>query len=433
MRRRVVRGPLIALLVALALVGTLATPAAAELDSAVLTTEVTFGSGITFHMEMPHAAAEPAGVEVRYGLPDSIVVRRSAAEFAVADGLLRATYAWEPRDPLVVGTEVEYRFVIRSADGSESRTAPAAVTYVDATLPWTTASEGLVEIWYYAGGEAVEADARAGIRAALEILRDSFGAELERPTRLFLYADIATMRRDLGGGASPWVGGAAIADLNVTVLHAPVVNRDSLDLQATVAHEITHIVLEHRTHNSFGGLPAWLHEGLATTVEAEITERFSYGDIMTRLVAEGNFVSLRGITGSFPADSQAAVNAYAQSNSLVTYIIETWGREGVAALLEAYAGGVSDDEAVQAALGVSLQELDRAWLGTHGVVSPTFESLAQPEVAVAMASPDGEGSSPAGPAPEPVAAAAVAFALVAAAATVLLVRRGRVARGYARH
>ncbi len=432
MRRRVVRGPLAAMLVALALVATLATSAAAELDSAVLTTEVNFGSGITFHLEAPHASAEPAGVEVRYGLPDSIVVRRSAAEFAVADGLLRATYAWEPRDPLVVGTEVEYRFVIRGADGSETRTAPAAVSYVDATLPWTTASEGLVEIWYYAGGEAIEADARAGIRTSLEILRDSFGAELERPTRLFLYADIATMRRDLGGGASPWVGGAAIADLNVTVLYAPVVNRDSLDLQATVAHEITHIVLEHRTHNAFGGLPAWLHEGLATTVEAEIKERFAYDDIMTRLVEQDNFVSLRGITGSFPADSRAAVNAYAQSNSLMTYIIETWGRAGVAALLEAYAGGVSDDEAVQAALGVSLQELDRAWLGTHGVVSPTFGSLAQPEVA-ALAPPDGEGAPPAQPAPNPVVAAAAAIALVAAAATVLLVRRGRVARGYARH
>lgn len=433
MSRRVLRRPLVALLVALALVGTWTTSAAAELDAAVLTTDVEFGSGITFRLEMPHAAAEPAGVEVRYGLPDSIVVRRSAAEFAVADGLLRASYAWEPRVPLLVGTEVEYRFVIRGADGSETRTAPAAVSYVDATLPWTTASEGLVEIWYYAGGEAIEADARAAIRAALDILRNSFDAELERPTRLMLYADIAQMRRDLGGGTSPWVGGAAIADLNVTVLHAPTVNRDPLDLQAIVAHEITHIVLEHRTHNSFGGLPAWLHEGLATTVEAEIKERFPYGDIMTRLVDENDFVSLRGITGSFPADSRAAVNAYAQSNSLVTYIIETWGRGGIAKLLEAYAGGVSDDEAVRAALGVSLEELDRAWLGTHGVENPTFESLTQPEVAVAMASPDGDGASPTRPAPNPVVATATAFAVIAAAATALLVRRGRVARGYARY
>ncbi|MCY4112410.1 MAG: peptidase MA family metallohydrolase [Chloroflexi bacterium] len=433
MRRRVVRAPLVAMLVALALVGAWTTSAAAELDSAVLTTDVEFGTGITFRLEMPHAAAEPASVEVRYGLPDSIVVRRSAAEFSVADGLLRAAFAWEPRDPLVVGTEVEYRFVVRSADGSETQTAPAAVSYIDATLPWTTASEGLVEIWYYAGGEAVEMDARAGIRAALDILRDSFGAELERPTRLMLYADIAQMRRDLGGGTSAWVGGAAIADLNVTVLHAPVVNRDPLDLQATVAHEITHIVLEHRTHNSFGGLPAWLHEGLATTVEAEIKERFAYGDIMTRLVDEDNFVSLRGITGSFPADSQAAVNAYAQSNSLVTYIIETWGREGIADLLEAYAGGVSDNEAVQAALGISLDELDRAWLGTHGVDSPTFSALTQPEIAGATAPPDGEGTPPARPAPDPVVAAAAALAVIAAAATVLLVRRVRVARGYARY
>lgn len=433
MRRRFIRGPLVAMLVALALVGAWTAPAAAEVDAAVLATDVNFGTGITFRLEMPHADAAPAGVEVRYGLPDGIVVRRSTAEFTVADGLLRAAYAWEPRVPLVVGTEVEYRFVIRSADGSEIRTAPAAVSYFDVTLPWTTASEGLVEIWYYAGGEAVETDARAGIRAALDIMRHSFGAELERPTRLILYADIGHMRRDLGGGASPWVGGAAIADLNVTVLHAPAADRDPLDLQATVAHEITHIVLEHRTRNPFGGLPAWLHEGLATTVEAEINERFAYGDIMTRLVAQGDFVSLRGITGSFPADSRAAVNAYAQSNSLVTYIIETWGQEGVARLLEAYAGGVSDDEAVQAALGISLDELDRAWLGSYGVESPSFGSLTQPEVAAAMAPPDGEGTPPARSTSEPVVAAAAALAVMAASVGTLLIRRRRIARGYARY
>ena len=210
-------------------------------------------------------------------------------------------------------------------------------------------------------------------------------------------------------------------------------NRDPLDLQATVAHEITHIVLEHRTQNSFGGLPAWLHEGLATTVEAEITERFPYDDIMTRLVDQDDFVSLRGITGSFPAAGQAAVNAYAQSNSLVTYIIETWGSEGIAELLEAYAGGVSDDEAVREALGVSLEELDRGWLGTYGVESPSFGSLTQPGLAAGVTPPDGEGTPPVHPAPDPVVAAAAALAVVAAAAALLLVRRGRIARGFARY
>lgn len=430
---RAVRRPLAALLVALALIGAGITSAAADVDSAVLTADVEFGDGITFRLEMPHAAAEPAGVEVRYGLPDGIVVRRSPAVVELADGVLRATYAWEPRIPLVVGTEIEYRFVIRSGDGPESRTAPATVTYIDATLPWTIASEGLVDIWYYAGGEAIEADARTGIRAAVDELRHSYEAELERPTRLILYADVARMRQDLGGGTSPWVGGAAIAELNVTVLYAPAENRNPLDLQATVAHEITHIVLEHRTQNSFGGLPAWLHEGLATTVEATIAERFPYDDIMTRVVAQDEFVSLRGITGSFPAAGQAALNAYAQSNSLVGYIIETWGQEGVARLLAAYAGGVSDNEAVQEALGVSLDELDRAWLGTYGVESPTFASLTLPEVAAAVVPPDSHATPSATPNVGPVATAGAALAVMAASVTMLLLRRRRLARGYARH
>ncbi len=433
MRRRAVRGPLAALLVALALLGAGVTATAADVDVAVLTADVDFGDGITFRLKMPHDAAEPAGVEVRYGLPDGIVVRRSPAAVELADGILRATYAWEPRIPLVVGTEIEYQFAIRSGDGTETRTAAATVSYIDAALPWTTASEGLVEIWYHAGGEAIEADARAGIRAALDVLRHSFGAELERPTRLMLYADIARMRQDLGGGASPWVGGAAIAELNVTVLYAPTESRDPLDLQATVAHEITHIVLEHRTENSFGSLPAWLHEGLATTVESTISERFPYDDLMTRIVAQDEFVSLRGITGSFPAAGQAALNAYAQSNSLVGYIIETWGQEGVARLLEAYAGGVSDNEAVQEALGVSLDELDRAWLGTYGVESPTFTSLTQPNVAAAVVPPDSDRTAPATPDAGSLAAAAAALAVVAVSATMLQLRRRRLARGYARY
>lgn len=432
--RRIIRAPFLAMLVALALVGAaIGSAAAADLESAVLTADVEFGTGITFSLEMPHDAAEPAGVEVRYGLPNGIVVRRSPADFEVADDVLRASYAWEPRIPLVAGTQVEYRFLVRSDDGSETRTAAATANYIDASLAWTTANEGKVEIWYYAGGEAIEADARAGIRAALNILRDSFGAELKRPTRLILYADIERMRRDLGGGTSPWVGGAAIAEFNVTVLHAPVENRNPLDLQATVAHEITHIVLEHRTGNSFGSLPAWLHEGVATTVESEIVARFPYDDIMTRIVARDEFVSLRGITGSFPAASRAALNAYAQSNSLVGYIIATWGREGIAQLLEAYAGGVSDNEAVQAALGVSLDELDRAWLGTYGVESPSFASLTRSGLAAAMVPPGDEGTPPATPAPSLAAAVAAAIAVIATAATVLLVRRGRLARGYARH
>ncbi len=422
------------MLVALALIGAGMSPAAAaDGETALLSAEVEFGAGVTFSLEMPHDGPEPAGVEVRYGLPGSIVVRRAAAEFQWANGVVRASHTWEPRIPLVAGTEIEYRFVVNSADGPVARTGPSSVSYIDATLPWTVASEGLVEIWIYDGGEAVQADARIGIRAALEALANRFDAHLERPTRLILYADIARMRQDLGGGTSPWVGGAAIAEFNVTVLFAPVENRNPFDLQATVAHEMTHIVLEHRTDNPFGGLPAWLHEGLATTVESDLVERFPYADIMTRVVEQDEFVSLRGITGSFPAAGRAALNAYAQSNSLVAYIIEEWGDEGIAQLLAAYAGGVSDDEAVQAALGVSLAELERAWLGAHGVENPAFAALTQPNVRVAPPTSGGDGAPPATPAPNLVAASAATLAIMATVAALVLVRRTRVARGYARY
>ena len=422
------------MLVALALIGAGMSPAAAaDGETALLAADVEFGAGVTFSLEMPHDGPEPAGVEVRFGLPGSIVVRRAAAEFQWANGVLRASHTWEPRIPLVAGAEIEYRFVVNSADGPVARTGPSSVSYIDATLPWTVASEGLVEIWIYDGGEAVEADARIGIRAALEALANRFDAHLERPDTPHPLRRHRAHAPGLGRGRQSMGWRRRHRRIQRHRAGRPVENRNPIDLQATVAHEMTHIVLEHRTDNPFGGLPAWLHEGLATTVESDLVERFPYADIMTRVVEQDEFVSLRGITGSFPAAGRAALNAYAQSNSLVTYIIEEWGDEGIAQLLAAYAGGVSDDEAVQAALNVSLAELERAWLGAHGVENPAFAALTQPNARAAPPTSAGDAAPPATPAPNLVTASAATLAIMATVAALVLVRRTRDARGYARY
>ena len=389
--RRMVLTPGLALALALALVGAGRAPIVAALEGATIDADVDFGRAITFRLEAPFDGRSPDGIEVRFGLPGSIVIRRAAATFELTDGMLRASHTWEPRAPLVVGAEIGYHFVLRASDGEIDRSEAARVIYIDSNLSWERVTAGDVEIWYHAGGESVEADARFGIRTALDVMSSRFGAELERQTRLILYDDVNLMREALGGGSSPWVAGAAIPDFNVTVLHASAGKRDSLDLSAKVAHEITHIVLEHRTQNSFGGLPAWLHEGLATTVESEILHRFPYANIMATAVERDEFVSLRGITGSFPAHGNRALQAYAQSNSLVTYIIDVWGDEGIAQLLDAYAGGVSDNDALIEALGISLDDLERDWLGAYGVDDP---ALTRPDTTAPLELTGDDGMRP---------------------------------------
>src|SRR5690606_42158048 len=67
--------------------------------------------------------------------------------------------------------------------------------------------------------------------------------------------------------------------------------------------------------------------------------------------------------------SSDLVLAYAESESIVRFLIETKGEDATAALLAVFQEGVSYDDAVQRALGVSLDQLDqewKAWLGYQG-------------------------------------------------------------------
>ena len=388
------------------------------LERAELSAEIDFGSEIEFSLAVPWTEAEPRAVEVRFGLPESVVTNRAEADFAIRQGVLEATHRWRLRGTVVPGADIRYEFAIVTADGERALTAPALVTYVDLALPWTQAREGPVEIWYYAGGEGLESDARAGIRSALTLLQEDFGVEPTRATRLVLYADILRMREALGGGTSPWVGGAALADFGVIVLHAAADRAYRQDLAAVIAHELTHIVIEHATENPFGRVPAWLHEGLATVVESSVFERFPYDEIVADAVARNEFVSLRGITGTFPANNRRAIQAYAQSHSLVQHIIDRWGAGSIKQLLDAYAGGVTDGEAVTAALGVTLAELEEGWLASLGVENPSFAALAGTEAPTGA--PPAEATGPTLPGPEQVGAVIASAAVVSAVVTVLV-------------
>ncbi len=429
LRERVGAALLVAVLAAAGFA--LASPVLAvpSLHGARIRADIDFGRTITFALSVPWTEPAPAAVDVRFGLPGGIVVNRRSADFSVDGGVLRASHAWPTRSDIVPGAEIEYQFFIDTTEDGTLVTPPVRLTYIDSSLPWRRTTDGQVEIWYHDGGRELEDDARVGARGVLQLMRDRYGVELRRPTRLMLYADADRMRAALGGGTSPWVGGAAIAEFNVIVLHAEPEPRFRSGLAALIAHELTHIVIEHATENPYGAVPAWLHEGLATVTEAVVFERFPYDEIVADAVASNEFVSLRGITGTFPANNRRAVQAYAQSNSLVDYIEDRWGAAGVTDLLEAYSGGRSDAEAVLAALGVTLDVLEHDWLASLGVEAPTYAALTDPDSTLVAASLD---SPPASDAPPGVQEAAPLLLAGAAVVGLVVTVRWLAGLGWAR-
>jgi hypothetical protein len=67
------------------------------------------------------------------------------------------------------------------------------------------------------------------------------------------------------------------------------------------------------------------------------------------------------LCASFPADSGSAFLAYAQSQSFVTYIRDSFGASGLSRLTGTYSDGFECDLGATKALGSSLGQLDSRW------------------------------------------------------------------------
>ena len=371
-----------------------------QLEEAAQTAEIEFGEAINFKLIASWDGPEPARVTVLFGLPDapSRIFENVAPQ--VGGGELTAGHRWEVASALVPGAEIEYHWRITDADGLIFATAPSRIMYQDSSLPWKRIGEEVVEIMWYEGNDEFGQMALDAATGALARIRDNFDVDLVRPTRIVLYADIDMMHSALGGGTSPWAAGQAIIPFNTIVLHAPV---STPELDILIAHELAHIVIGQITENPFSSPPAWIHEGIATYIESAGDPRFDYDGIVERAVRNGSLISLRGLTSTFPASNTRAILAYAESNSLIRFVIDKYGKESVRGLLDAYREGVTDDEAVQRTLNVSFAELEALWMD-H--IDPSRQPAVNPEASTPQ-SPQVTNTPTPTPLPTPTAIAAL--------------------------
>ncbi len=341
-----------------------------------LAVDIAVGTSVTFHLNIPWSTPPPTTVSVLFGLPNSNVRHRGTAAFAVQDRRLSATYQWQPRGSIVPGVEIQYAFEIVSPTET-SQTGYATFTYIDRTLDWNIVTVDSVELWLQSPRAGLTSETRTAVIKALSVLKSDFNLSLTRPIRIVLYTDGARMREDLGGGTRGWVGGVADADLNVILLDG-----EMHGLSEAIAHELTHVVIDHATENPFGRVPSWLHEGLATVIETQVGFNSPpYNEIMASIATCEQFVSLRGLTGSFPASDARAIAAYAQSHSLVNFVIDRWGQPAIREILDAYSTGVTDDQAIQQVLGIPLDDLEAAWTQNLAGIPSTSPPSPPPIVA----------------------------------------------------
>jgi hypothetical protein len=157
----------------------------------------------------------------------------------------------------------------------------------------------------------------------------------------------------LSGLLPEWGGGGTIG-ANLIVI--PTTFKPFLDqsFSQITRHELVHAVLAR----SYPGvdIPRWFHEGVAMTLSGEIS--FEENVVVSKAIFAGSLMELSWVDSVNGFGRNRADLAYARSHLAVQFLIEQYGMETIAEILQAAQRTGSFWQGMRAVLSISPQEFD---------------------------------------------------------------------------
>jgi len=389
-------------------------PASAQepLLDARLDTSVDFPHLLTFHLEAqaPFVIEE---AEVRYSIEQlTCGIGTSTGTAEVSPGTsIDVSWEWDLRDSggLPVGATINYSWVV-SGNGQSLETLPETITFDDPRHDWQMISGKHTQILWYQGNDAFAEDLLNAAERGARQLAETTGVTPAKPVSIRIYDSPAAMQETVLF-SQEWAGGVAFPRHGVVVMG---INTGNLVWgRNAMVHEMTHVVLGQSTFTCGTSLPAWLDEGLAVYNEGPVAPLFSR--TLDDAISTDSAFTVRGIAGSFPTLEDDAILAYAESRSIVAFLIDTYGPKKMNDLLEAFPRLATIERALEEVYGFDSVGLQAVWRESVGLPPhlsvtkiepepiPTIPALGLPQQ---QTTPDAE-STPT-PTPTPTATAAAA-------------------------
>jgi len=313
------------------------------------------------------------------------VVSEGWADFTPAS-MVEANWVWDMRNAgLPPGAEVIYWWMIEDADGNRFETSPDIMNFDDDRYLWqsltSTAPQGSeMSLFWYEGSDSFARELMDTCEEGLARLTQDIGTYPERPINIYIYAS----DNDLKGAMifpQEWTGGVAFTAFSTIAIG---ISPSELDWgKKALLHELTHLVVHQATFSPYGQLPLWLDEGLAMYNEGELDPVLrSY---LEEAIAEDELISVRSLCSPFSAYSEKASLSYAQSYSLVEYLLDNYGQDSMLDLLAILREGSTYDEALTEVYGFDIDGLDARWRATltsYAVIASEDGQSGTSEIAV---------------------------------------------------
>jgi len=257
------------------------------------------------------------------------------------------------------GTEIDYWWTIKDTAGNKLQTSTNHYIVVDNHHTWNELTQGMINLYWYGQNQSFGQTIMSEAQTALTTLANDTGAIPNETINISVYTSAQDYTASVMG-APEWSGGEELSQYNsVLVIIRP--NALDSDLSA-VAHELTHVIVNQITFNPYNSIPFWLNEGLAVHIQ------FSNGNIPSQFtsalsngIATNTLISIRSLSDPFSAYADKANLSYAESVSIVTYLIDQYGAAKMNQFLTNFEQGMAYDDALQANYGFNMDGLYTQW------------------------------------------------------------------------
>lgn len=326
---------------------------------------VAFPFSITFNLEA-ESSAQIIDIDIEYRVERlSLVPVSCRVDADFTPGLkVEASWNWNMLETggLPPGTQIEYWWIVEDASGRRIQTPPLTISFDDLRYHWKSLASTPITLYWYHGDQAFAQELMDAAQEALARLAEDTGVALERAVKLYVYASFDELR---GALIYPyeWTGGVAFADYGTIAIGiAP----DNLSWgKSAIRHELAHLVIHQAVFGPYGDLPRWLDEGLAVYAEGAL--QLGLLQQLDEAISRDELFSVRSLASSFPADPRQANLCYAQSYSLVAFLLSEYGKEKMLQLLDVFKEGSGYDHALIEVYGFDMDGLNELWRASLGL------------------------------------------------------------------
>jgi hypothetical protein len=325
---------------------------------------IDFPNTITFHASIK-SDSNITSVILEYGTEQQTcgnVIAKAFPKFTPAQ-TVDVQWAWDMRQSgsLPPGTTIWWHWRYKDASGRESVSDQKTIIWLDAVHSWQTITSGQLRLhWYGKDKTFAKEMLNAGVEGLDRNAKQS-GLKTDAPVDIYVYPNYNDLR-DAILYESSWVGGEAFPDENIVIMGTS--GSDSNWDKNTVIHELTHVLVGHLTFSCLSYVPQWLNEGLAVYSEGPLDPQFQ--EPLTQATQADKLLTVRSISGAFSEVSSKADLSYAESFSIVNFLISTYGEEKMTALLVALRDGATTDEALTQTYGFNIDGLETQWRKSIG-------------------------------------------------------------------